>query len=154
MGGEPAGRAGAPDELTPYCRGMRWTTVFHYGFFLGAFALGTLACSGHSPTSQADGDGGDLDGATEGGIVIVHGCQAGQSECGGSCVDTTSDSNHCGTCGNVCGSGTRCRNGMCVARPPRDASTDDATFGDASFDDATFEDASFIDAFEFDSSAD
>ena len=35
------------------------------------------------------------------------------SECGSRCVDLTSDSNNCGSCGAVCGSGEVCTDGQC-----------------------------------------
>lgn len=40
-------------------------------------------------------------------------CPSGQSNCG-SCVTTTTDSNNCGTCGNVCGSRETCQSGDCA----------------------------------------
>ncbi len=36
------------------------------------------------------------------------------TECAGACVETLSDSDNCGTCGNACAAGTRCENGTCV----------------------------------------
>jgi hypothetical protein len=36
------------------------------------------------------------------------GCDAGLTDCGGSCVDLTSDNNNCGACGNACGEGMYC----------------------------------------------
>jgi hypothetical protein len=41
-------------------------------------------------------------------------CGAGQTFCGGRCVDLNNDSNNCGTCGNICGGGTACVNGTCT----------------------------------------
>jgi hypothetical protein len=36
------------------------------------------------------------------------------TRCGGLCVDTSTDSNNCGRCGNQCSSGEVCCNGSCV----------------------------------------
>ena len=47
-------------------------------------------------------------------------CTAGQSQCGGTCVDTTSSQDNCGVCGNVCASGLTCQSAQCVC-PPGDA---------------------------------
>jgi len=41
-------------------------------------------------------------------------CGAGQMCCGGGCVDTATDSNNCGSCGNVCLGGDTCQNGLCI----------------------------------------
>ncbi len=35
-------------------------------------------------------------------------CAPGTTECGGACVDTSTDSAHCGACGASCGAGERC----------------------------------------------
>ena len=40
------------------------------------------------------------------------GCQG--TICGGVCVDTSSDGNNCGACGNVCSMVLTCCNGGCV----------------------------------------
>ncbi len=42
-------------------------------------------------------------------------CPSGQTSCNGTCIDTSSDSNNCGYCGNVCSSGTSCVSGTCSA---------------------------------------
>jgi hypothetical protein len=39
-------------------------------------------------------------------------CQSPRKECGGSCIDVSSDSNNCGDCGHPCLGGT-CSGGMC-----------------------------------------
>jgi hypothetical protein len=41
-------------------------------------------------------------------------CQAGQTFCGGGCVDTKSDPSNCGQCSNTCGSGLTCVGGQCA----------------------------------------
>ena len=35
-------------------------------------------------------------------------CDAGLTDCGGTCVDLTSDNNNCGACGAACGEGMYC----------------------------------------------
>ena len=40
-------------------------------------------------------------------------CPAGQNECAGKCVNFLTDTSNCGSCGNVCPSGTVCSNGIC-----------------------------------------
>ncbi len=40
-------------------------------------------------------------------------CAAGQSCCGGSCVDLKADATQCGMCGAACATGQSCCNGMC-----------------------------------------
>jgi len=40
-------------------------------------------------------------------------CAAGQSECGGACVDLATSNSNCGACGATCGTGTACSNGYC-----------------------------------------
>jgi len=45
-------------------------------------------------------------------------CSAGQTQCGGSCVDTANDSANCGKCGSACRASDTCVKGKCKA-PPR-----------------------------------
>ena len=40
-------------------------------------------------------------------------CPAGTTECGGQCVDTHTDADHCGACDTTCGSGQVCRSSAC-----------------------------------------
>ncbi len=40
-------------------------------------------------------------------------CQSGQTECAGTCVDTSSNRSHCGSCGTSCGAGEVCSSGSC-----------------------------------------
>ncbi|MBW1872115.1 MAG: hypothetical protein JRJ19_08630 [Deltaproteobacteria bacterium] len=51
-------------------------------------------------------------------------CPAGQTLCGGVCVDTSSNSDHCGVCSNACLSGQSCVNSKC------ESCTNECTFGD------------------------
>ena len=48
----------------------------------------------------------------------TNGCAAGQSMCGGSCVDFSVDPQNCGACGNFCQGGGGCANGSCVGDCP------------------------------------
>lgn len=41
------------------------------------------------------------------------GCEGGLIDCGGVCVDTSSDPSNCGGCGVACGEGGSCAGGMC-----------------------------------------
>ncbi len=52
--------------------------------------------------------------------IVGGACAAGYAQCGSQCVTLSSDPNNCGTCGNVCASGT-CSAGHC---PGGDATTD------------------------------
>ncbi|MDO9326787.1 MAG: Stigma-specific protein, Stig1 [Methanoregula sp.] len=42
-------------------------------------------------------------------------CQSGQTRCDGSCIDTQSNSQHCGACGNVCNTSEPCSVGKCLS---------------------------------------
>jgi Stigma-specific protein, Stig1 len=42
-------------------------------------------------------------------------CAAPEQDCGGGCVDTMTDTEHCGACGNRCLAGQRCAIGACAA---------------------------------------
>ena len=56
-------------------------------------------------------------GARYGGQVLPDGatCPAGETVCGGACVDLTSDPLNCGACSTVCGAGQVCSNSACTA---------------------------------------
>jgi hypothetical protein len=43
-------------------------------------------------------------------------CQAGQTLCGNSCVFLETNAAHCGSCNNVCPSGTTCVDGECTCQ--------------------------------------
>jgi hypothetical protein len=40
-------------------------------------------------------------------------CPVGQTRCSGKCVDLQTDPNNCGACGNACGAGEPCADGIC-----------------------------------------
>jgi len=40
-------------------------------------------------------------------------CPTGQKLCQGKCIDPKTSLDHCGTCNNKCGSGSRCHSGLC-----------------------------------------
>jgi hypothetical protein len=42
-------------------------------------------------------------------------CPSGQTLCDGSCIDTQSNSQHCGACGNVCNESEPCSEGTCLS---------------------------------------
>lgn len=41
-------------------------------------------------------------------------CLCGQTDCNGTCTCVTIDNTNCGTCGNVCATGTTCSGGACL----------------------------------------
>jgi len=86
-----------------------------------------VACGGATTPAQPIvvlGDGGSSgDGSDDGPGIVVTQCSADEAMCNGSCVDLTSDSHHCGTCGTVCGTNSSCTNGTCSAQEVPDAGT-------------------------------
>ena len=44
------------------------------------------------------------------------GCPGGQIDCGSGCVDLNANGSHCGTCGNVCSTGSACIAGACTCQ--------------------------------------
>lgn len=44
-------------------------------------------------------------------------CAAGQTECGGVCIDEQSDALNCGACGRKCDANMACKSGRCVCVP-------------------------------------
>lgn len=47
----------------------------------------------------------------------VPGCPPSEVLCGGGCVDTDTDSSHCGMCGFPCATGQECKGGHCTCTP-------------------------------------
>lgn len=70
-------------------------------------------------------DGGDPGAGCS--LPSVSTCPSRQTNCGG-CVDTSSDANHCGSCGNACPLGQTCSLGSCQGSPeagtPEDVTVD------------------------------
>ncbi len=84
--------------------GAHWN-VAGVGGQLGGFPASLATC----------GSGGTV-AACQGSSVC---CASGTTNCGGRCVDTSSDPNHCGGCGIVCSTGpgttmNTCMEGVCV----------------------------------------
>ncbi len=92
-----------------------------------AMVVGVLAlssgCSDGPESSSSDtegigGGGGGLNPST-GGTGTDAGpftCQAGQTDCGGTCVVLTTNPLHCGSCNNACPAGTSCVGGTCTCQ--------------------------------------
>jgi len=76
-----------------------------------SFAL--LGCGGSS-NSDATADAGlpPADG-NAGDTPVTPSCPSPKTTCGASCVDTTTDGNNCGSCGQACGSDRICCGGSC-----------------------------------------
>jgi parallel beta-helix repeat protein len=80
---------------------------------IGAYEYGASASATGGATGTGGGSSaGGTDGATGGGGTS---CSDPLTLCGESCVDLSSDPNHCGSCGNVCGSAESCEAGVCTA---------------------------------------
>jgi hypothetical protein len=89
-----------------------------------AACLAVLTACGLSLQGTAQGGGPDAspgDGAATGdGAALADAsadaarCAAPTTDCGGACVDVTSDPSHCGACGNACEPGATCAGGACT----------------------------------------
>ncbi len=62
------------------------------------------------PRAQVFPDGMAVDSSA----VVDAGCGDAFTECGGRCVSTDRDPDHCGACGHACGGEYRCQRGECV----------------------------------------
>jgi hypothetical protein len=96
--------------------------------FAALCGLVFLGCGGTvRPRAGETGDGGPENGGTAGtggtggrrstGGTGGKGCPQPLTQCGTSCVNTQSNSNHCGSCNAACTSGVSCVNGSCQIEP-------------------------------------
>jgi hypothetical protein len=73
-----------------------------------------------SGSSSGSGDSGDSSGSSSssssssGGGSGGGGCDAGDINCSGQCVDLQTDPNHCGSCGVTCAGSLTCSSGACA----------------------------------------
>ena len=78
---------------------------------------GNVVVTQNDAACGGGGGGGGCNPACTDGQVCENGscvCPDSEQLCSGTCIDTSSDPNNCGSCGNVCASGTGCQSGQCV----------------------------------------
>ncbi len=68
---------------------------------------------GNEGGGEEGGEEGGDEGGDEGGGGEP-GCAANELDCAGTCQDVSSNTDHCGTCGNACGAGGQCDGGACA----------------------------------------
>lgn len=104
---------------------------------LASATTGTGACTTYG--SSSDEDAGEDGGFVEG-DGAPSSCGAPKVRCGDACVDTSKDTENCGSCGKACSSGDVCQAGQCklactdgftacaggTTKDPGDASSDGA----------------------------
>jgi hypothetical protein len=79
-----------------------------------------LACL-HAVIEALPGSNPDSDGGTVGDAGV---CAGDLESCGGTCVDTTTHTNHCGGCDSPCTLGLSCVAGVCICAADRDVCGD------------------------------
>jgi len=95
--GPPCGLAGAPCGSNADCCEGEGLCCFD-GTRLTTVCTLVDACPGEGPAPA--------------------GCPAGQTDCGGACVDLNADAAHCGACFNSCPLGGVCGGGVCQGADP------------------------------------
>lgn len=106
----PASRGWSLASLVAILAAMRLAPSVVLATLLVAAACGGATTPQEPVVEPYEGDDG---GGRESGVMQPE-CIAGETACDGMCTDTQSDSKHCGTCGNVCGKGTYCSEGVCT----------------------------------------
>ena len=85
------------------------------------FTVLSCSMSWNDPDAESDGvDDPDVlteDMVTDDGVTD-EGCASGLTDCGGTCVDTTSNHSHCGACSRECLAVEVCNEGECVHECP------------------------------------
>ena len=99
--GQMATVAGGSCEITPFAARQGWMIDPNFGGPYSDLASGDAAMGKASPYFE------DYYGCH------ARVCPSGQTSCNGTCVDTNSDSQNCGSCGNACTQGESCVNGSC-----------------------------------------
>ncbi len=86
---------------------MTRTIFWSLALALGAASAGCTALNDFGGfTFEEDPDAAPPDGGPT--------CPSGQTSCGGECVDTQTDAEHCGACDTECASGEACMAGSCM----------------------------------------
>src|SRR6266540_3735791 len=86
---------------------MKTSRVSLFGIGIVSLLLAACTPSPSTPTGTAGTNGG----AGTAGITCTTG-----TACGQSCVNTATDNNNCGMCGNLCGIGQSCQASQCVCQ--------------------------------------
>lgn len=79
-------------------------------------ALAATTGNGTAGASNGAGSTGAQGGSTAAmptATTAPGGCPKGQTSCGGACIDTQTDPNHCGACGTACDASLVCASGAC-----------------------------------------
>ena len=76
--------------------------------------IGTNTCCGDACANCEDLNTDKETFACSAGSCIVSSCKVGQQYCSGVCKTVATDKDNCGSCGNVCGTGTTCTEGSCL----------------------------------------
>ena len=106
--------AGGACDVTPLGAREGWKPDALYPGPFSTFAEADAAMSKVSPYFD-DAYGCHATGGNNSVGNGGNGCPSGQTNCGGTCTDTSSDSQNCGYCGNVCASEASCTSGICSA---------------------------------------
>ncbi len=89
--------------------------AFHIPAFLTASLLALSCASSWQAPEDGSSDAVDASDTTSDGS---DGCGPGLADCGGACVDLSSDHSNCGSCANECEPAEVCGGGECVIECP------------------------------------